>query len=201
MKSDKFIFVLNNEEEIVIKLHNQNDVIHCCYKAPIIFLQKSQELLLSKGDIQENMYILAALLNKALSNNLQLHSSITQDIGFLFNRDRNEEKPDLAYEKVERVSFWVGDKYKLWSYRVATWLYNDQAGNIIFEITPIYPQTFRNPAKDLDIDDYEAWMKTYKPVLIRIIPKDIARIWLAQANDILKLIEENIKMLQEKNQF
>jgi hypothetical protein len=200
MKLDKYIFSLNNTEKIIIRSQLE-DVIHCCYEASIFLCQDTEEILLSIDSVRMNMGWFSEALNKALSNNLQLHASITQDIGFLFNRDRNEEKPDLAYEKIERVNFWVGDKYKLWSYRVATWLYNDQAGNIILEITPIYPKTFRDPAKDLDIDDYEAWMKTYEPMLIRTISVDTARTWLAQANDILKQIEENIKMLQEKNQF
>ena len=198
-----FIFSLNDTECISITLHKPHDIIHCCYEIPLFFIKNKEKILLSKDSIRELIEIFNGLLKKALLNNLKLPASISTNIGYLFNKEINEEKPnsELQYEKCENGNSWVGWKYKIWSYLTATWIYNDELGNIILEITPVYPKTFRDPEEDLDIENYQNWMKSYAPILIRTIPRNIAENWLKQTENILEEIKANIKMLQEKNKF
>jgi hypothetical protein len=71
-------------------------------------------------------------------------------------------------------------------------------------MTPVYPWHF------YELDDaqqqknyipYEEWIKNYKPLLIRTIPKDVAEQWLNQAQEILKKIEENTPRLHTQEIF
>jgi len=192
-KNKNFIFYLNDTECISITLHKPHDIIHCCYEIPLFFMKNKEKILLSKDSIRELIEIFNGLLKKALLINLKLPASISTNIGYLFNKEINEEH--------ENENIWVGWKYKIWSYLTATWIYNDELGNIILEITPVYPKTFRDPEEDLDMQDYQNWMKSYNPILIRTIPRNIAETWLKQTEDILEEIKANVKMLQGKNKF
>ena len=142
-KNRKFIFSLNDTESISIKLNKPHDIIHCCYEIPLLFIKNKEKILLGKDSIRAFISSLNTHLQKALLNNLKLPSSITTNIGYLFNKEINEERPnsELQYEKCENGNSWAGWKYNLWSYLTATWMYNDDHGNIILEITPVYPKT------------------------------------------------------------
>src|SRR6185295_2879963 len=119
------------------------------------------------------------LLSKGLKNELQLHPSITEDIGYLKNimeKHNQQEFPDdkwtkssnLVYENDEYYSLWVGTQYLLWGHNdLKTWIYNDKTGNIILEVTPLYPDLFTEDKSTIKIS-YDVWIKSYKPFLIRI---------------------------------
>ena len=100
-----------------------------------------------------------------------------------------KNKPGFVYDKLERRDHWVGYRSLLWSHEVATWLYNDENGSIILEITPIFPGDFY----DEDKTSYNQWIQNYKPYLLRKLSKEVAQQWLDQADCLLKKIEENIK--------
>lgn len=200
MPLKKLTFLLPDKEKITVQ-SNPNDFIDTCYQAPIFWVDKSKEILLSLDSVRMNMGWFNEMLNQALLNQLKLPNSINKNIGYQSNQDINEDIFNIEYEKIENIKSWIGNRYKLWSYSVETWIYNDEQGNIILEITPVYPKTFRDPEEDLDIDDYQNWMKTYAPILIRTIPRDVAGTWLKQTEEILEEIKNNIKTLQEKKQF
>lgn len=200
MSLSNLTFFLTNTEKILIQ-HNTNDLIDICYEAPIFWVDTSKELLLSLDSVRMNIGWFNAMLHQALLHELKLPNSINQNIGYQYNQYINEDNPNIEYEKIETIKSWVGNRYKLWSYSVETWIYNDKLGNIILEITPVYPKTFRDPEEDLDIQDYQNWMKSYAPILIRTIPKNIAKNWLKQTEDILEEIKTNIKILQAKKEF
>lgn len=200
MPLSNLTFFLTNKEKILIQ-QDLNDLIDLCYESPIFWIDSSKELLLSHDSVRMNMGWFNGMLHQALLDKLKLPNSINQNIGYQYNRDINEDNPNIEYEKIETIKSWIGNRYKLWSNSVETWMYNDDHGNIILEITPVYPKTFRDPEEDLDMQDYQNWMKSYAPILIRTIPRNIAETWLKQTEDILEEIKANIKMLQEKNKF
>jgi len=192
MNSYEIIFTLTNKEKLIFKLDEPLNKVHCCYDVPIIFYHDNNQILLSTGSIHENIVTLHSLLTKALKNDLKLHKSITQDIGYLYNEEL-QGNPGLFYTKLEERDYWIGNNYLLWSHKFATWLYNDNDGNIILEITPIYPGIFIDPAETANGTTYEKWIEGYKPCFTQKIPLDIAENWLKQASSILKVIDENIK--------
>ncbi len=61
-----------------------------------------------------------------------------------------------------------------------TFLYNDEQGNIVLQISTVYPWFFRDPEKDKDSVDYDTWRPTYKIIYKAIISKDVVRQWIVQ---------------------
>jgi hypothetical protein len=197
-------FTINKTEQIVIQLNDPLSIIECCDEAPIVLMQDNICTFLVEDNIKFHLDIFTNLLTKSLNDELKLHSSIQKDIGFLYN-EQLQGKPGFIYEKLEKRNYWIGNQYNLWSPCIAkgnltTWIYNDIDGSIIFEITPIYPDSSGNPERAAKFIPYEQWIKKYKSYLIRIIPRDVAQQWLDQCNAILKQIEENIKRLRIKQE-
>jgi hypothetical protein len=189
-------------------LNEPYDQIDCCSDACIIFCYDKYKIKVASDTIKYNISGLEYLLTKALNKKLKLHKSITKDIGYLYNQNlravytkKTKTHSELTYKKVENIDVWAGEDYQLFCYDPATWLYNDNGDNIILEMTPVYPWHF------YELDDaqqqknyipYEEWIKNYKPLLIRTIPKDVVEQWLHQAQEILKKIEENIARLHKQ---
>lgn len=200
MNKNEIIFKLNDTEKIVVELEEELRNIDCCSEAPIVFLQDSKKVTLSKDSVRENMTILSNLLREALSNELQLHKSITEDIGYVYNQysdflwNKKSKAPNsFGYTQLEGRDIWAGNKYNVWNSALTSWIYNDIDGSIIFELTPMYPEDFFYTKKKPQKISYQEWIKGYAPYLIEKIPYNVAQKWLTQANAILEQIDENIK--------
>jgi len=195
MNKHELIFKLNDSEKIIIQATDPVDDLHCCYRAPIVFFENTTEYTILDDTISLAMRDFSRLLQKALHNKLKLHQSITKDLGYLSNED-TQEKPGLFYKKVEGYDRWIGMDYFLWGLggdnALSAWLYNDEKGSIIFEITPDYPWMFDDSKKNPGYMSYKKWIKTYKPCVVRKISQDVAEKWLEQAEYILKKMNENM---------
>jgi len=200
-------FALNNHEKFIINLDKLDDIIHCCYLSNVSLFINKEEIIIGKSIIIDLIEGLKNKLALALSNELKLHASIESYIGYYYNQYSNEENPNLFFKlgcNDREAKSWVGLIYLLWTtdsnikyQQYATWIYNDVYGNIIFEVTPIYPEGYVDQEDPAEVQAYQEWMETsYKPFFTRIIPMDVAIQWLDQANLILKTIDENTKMLQ-----
>ena len=213
MKHEIF-FNLSTTEKIRIECEDGIQDVHCCYWGHIFFIQEHHSYLLMHDTIMYCQQCFAGILKKVLANKLKLHSSmqlhgpLNKDIGFCFNESR-QSKPDLV-RKVEENGEgggWIGMKYMVWGSKVITWIYNDSDGNIIFELTPSFPgePTYKfddeppTPEEIANSAWYEEWIKSYKPILIRKIPREVAQQWLEQAEEILKTIEDNIARMSAEN--
>ena len=199
MEIYKVQFILDEKEKIVLESQDNFDELDCCYKGKITFQKNNINILLSEDVIRDAMENLNFLLKKSLNKELYLHKSITQDIGFTYNQYSNDlRKDDLSlmnnfmYNELGKDKIWVWDKHYLWAGNFVTWIYNDNDGNIILEITPLYPY-FDDEKKNTFYISYDEWIKNYKPYLIRKIPMEIARQWLTQANEIIQRINANIE--------
>jgi hypothetical protein len=197
MNIHNIIFKINDTEKIIIELKEPLDNVDCCYQECINFYKGNKNLCnFSTDTIRYNLKELASLLSQALENKLQLHKSITKDIGYLAN-EADQEKLGISYIN----HLWVGRRYALFGGNLNektylySWIYNDKDSNIIFEITPKYKWHFSEPKKGESYIPYEEWIKTYKPFLIRKIPVEVACQWLDQATSILNKIEENMAKL------
>lgn len=186
-------------------------VAHCCDHVKVYFVSGHKELELvysSSGDALEQ---LSSRLAKVIDNKLQLHESIVKNLGFMEN-EYDYEYPahihnSMFYQipyKQSEGTYWIGQDYKVWSVTgyadpfTATWLYNDVEGNIIFEITPLYRWSFReDEPEDPDFVTYEEFMKSYKPIIRRIIPRTIAQVWLKRAIRWYKIFYKNEQISNE----
>lgn len=195
MNDFNIVFKINNAEDIIIELNEALENVHCCYNADTFYINNLYKTSIASDFIRYSLEILKGLLAKALKNKLKLHRSITNDIGYLYNEEL-QDKPGLFYKtSKEGRKFWVGESYSLWNSSLDSWIYNDERGNIIFEITPKYPWNYVEPKENEHYIPYEEWIKSYKPFLIRKIPIEVARQWLDQATSVLNKIEENMARL------
>jgi hypothetical protein len=202
MKNNEIVFALSDTEKIVLELEEPITKVHCCYDAPIAFFQGKKRTFLVHANVSYNIDYFYILLENALNKKLKLHKSITEDIGFLYN-ETTHQKNDSADNKIHKIEHWNENDYSLWSPCVKygnlqTWIYNNEAGDIIFEITPVYPYHYCDPEEEPNFIPYEEWMKDYKPFLIRTIPKDVAQQWLEQTKVLLKQITKNIKKREKE---
>ncbi len=187
------VLPIYDEEKLVIESPEIFNNTLCCMEGSIKFIVKNQELLLSKDAIYHDNERFRVALSRALYQNYQLHASINEDIGFLYN-EQLQNRPGLAYEKDKDGNHWVGYNNLLWANDSAAWLYTDKDGSIILEITPVYPGRY----DDILVDNnksipYDAWIQTYKPYCIIKLPREIARKWLWATDTLHRKIEENIK--------
>lgn len=92
----------------------------------------------------------------------------------------------------------MGYKYSLCGFRHRkTWLYNDKYGNIILEVNPSYDSLVKRRKRKVLFTQY---MKIkYKPILKRIISRDIAEKWIILAKNMLTLIQQQNSELNSKN--
>ncbi|MBV8660764.1 MAG: hypothetical protein JO129_01290 [Candidatus Dependentiae bacterium] len=189
-------FIINNHEKFIINIDCPDNIIHSCNFSKIDLVIKNDHIIIGKSIVDDYAQVLKNKLTLALSNELKLHPSIEKNIGYYWNQDLNEEKPDLFMIKGKEESYWVGGMHFLWAtdsskknQQYATWLYNDALGNIIFEVTPTYPDTFIDPEDPADVQAYQEWMeKKYKPFFTRIISRETAIQWLDQADMLLKIL-------------
>ena len=97
-----------------------------------------------------------------------LNSSIKNDIGFEWNLFFNDNtKTTKAYDYS-----WMSNDHKGIRPYYNSWLYNDKVGNIILEITPFYPWYYVNRRTCPERIPFKEWIKSYKPTVKTIIPKE-----------------------------
>jgi hypothetical protein len=111
-----------------------------------------------------------------------LDKAITHDLGFEWNQFyKGEQKSNEAFKY-----HWRSNDHKEIRPYYNSWLYNDENGNIIFEITPFYP--WHNTTKKTHPEkiSYKLWIKDYKPVVKTIIPKENLKQWIKQTDEFEK---------------
>ena len=193
----KLIFILDNNEHIELQYFCPSKELFSCTNIKIV-LKGEKNLILYDNFADGALSALKNLLTAALDCRLKKHSSITKNIGYLWNEEMHDS-PGLVYKKLEGRDHWVGLSNLLLSETRpgkdsgSSWLYNDDQCTIILEITPSYPWHFRDPKAGEKYITYEEYMKSYKPLLIRTIPRDKAQEWLTQTQQLSKIIEENEK--------
>lgn len=194
MNQHQIVFKLTDQIKIVIDAIVPLKAIHCCSEAKVFLVCNNQWRLFGEDSIKHHLEILKYQLQKALDNQLQLHPSITKDIGALYN-EYKQEIVEATYEKFNNnMNAWVGDRYELWGYGLFTaWLYNDIDESIVIEFSDIYPKIFIEcvpiPERSA-IAPFKQWMQTYKPYLTHTIPKKIGQQWLEKVKSILVVIEK-----------
>jgi hypothetical protein len=193
MSQHQLEFSINDTNKIIIDLAEPLGKVHCCYEVPILLIHENKTFDLGNYSVREYANDLKNIAKKIVANELQLHESITKDIGFLLN-EALQYKSGLFEVPNGSSTWWVGYQYCLsMCGKVALWFYSDTPdGRIIFEATPIFPFSYRNYDKDPNYISYRKWMKTYKPYFIAEASMSCIKQWIGQANIILEQIEKNI---------
>ena len=217
MYKHEVIFELSDVERLVVSGEHIDEQCCCCCDTPLSFCSNDICYGLETVNVKSCMAVFAEQLTKALENKLRLDKTIKQDIARLWNIEEYYfhnglgHVPEFKYEMTQGFSKpqWVGYKNAILSAMpsnaLGTWLYNDDEGNIIFEIAPIYPWFSYDPKTEPVPEGFipfEEFMKNYKPTLIRKIPVEVARKWAEQAKqasqDIYDLLARESEEYEKK---
>lgn len=196
--NNQIIFDLNKLERIVIDIDEPIQELNYYSQGVCFFVSNNDMYSMGKDTVRYNVQCLRNKIFKALNNQLQLHESITKDIGYLYNQDQ-QKRPGLIHDTDKDGESWVGYRYYLWGVNLITWIYNDKNGDIILEITPRFPgkpkyKWQKEPFSKEEIENfawYEEWIKQYQPFLTRTITRETAEKWAQQSKAILDIIENN----------
>ncbi|MBP9765135.1 hypothetical protein KBD08_02250 [Candidatus Babeliales bacterium] len=106
------------------------------------------------------------------------------DLGFQLNEYWQEKiniKDSLKYHFESNSHKQIRPYYN-------SWLYNNEHGDIVFEITPFYPWCGRTKKSNPEKIPYKIWIQDYKSVLKVIIPKENVATWIDQAAALKKTL-------------
>lgn len=157
-----------------------------------IYYQGSRKIYITYDCLSVLLQSLKHMLKQALQNKLQVNSSITKDLGYVWNYVCKQKLYGLVFDENDN---WVGESNLLWCSNRQTlhsgsaWLFNARDGNIVFEITPHYPFLNRNAKKNEQFISFESWIKRYKPHIVQVVSQKTVRTWLQQIDDVLQKIE------------
>lgn len=193
---DSITFKIDEDFCIQVQLPSPLGDIYRYEYAEILLEHKNGKLFVYSDDfvfygLDSFYYNLMSVIN----NEYNLHDSIKEDIGYMWNEYLNSSKTNRSkkffMKKVENYETWVGAGCILWSSKgCETWLYNKD-NKIFMHITPVYKWHFDEPKEGEEFVTYEKFMKSYKPYFIIEIKKTVAKRWFKKVKAIIKLIESN----------
>ena len=159
----------------------------CCDEIEAYFIDNRNQILCI-GQQSSGIFFEAFIKNlkKTIDGELQLHESIKDNLGFMWNENLQGKLGFFTVSTLDNSGkYWVGLDYEIWEAfgdknpHVSTWLYNDNQGNIIFEVTKTYKwSTQKDDRNDPEFMTYKKFMKDYQPLIHRVIPRDVAIQWL-----------------------
>ncbi len=175
--------------------------VYTCYDLEMYWVNNKQRLLIGQNDAGEIFFKLESMLSLALQQQLKLDPSIQKSLGYYWNEifaDRGA-LVDLVYEydPVCKYESWIGTKYYMictvypHNPTITTWIYNNEYGDIILEVTPMFVWAGDEVTTQEELNRYFAFLKDYKPILQQIIPQAIAQEWLEQAQKWYKVFYDN----------
>jgi len=194
---------LSNAE--YIKIINENNVDfsqldYCCDEVIGFFVnQENQQICIGEKLAGNFFEKFINRIKSAIHNQLPLHESITQNLGFMWNEDCQNDTKSPSERSIEISNrYEIILNYNIWFTYISknpmfsTWLYNDKNGNIIFEVTKDYPWSFfPDEPENHDFVTYEEFMKDYQSTIQRVIPREIAIEWLDQAMKAYRCLFDN----------
>lgn len=198
-------FSINKETKIIVPLQDPIEFLGPIYEENILLHNNNHTIVISNRTIYHDMLDLVDILKKALNNELPLHPSISQDIGYLYNYNHynSNDTSFVAHVFDTGIIRWIGYLYHLWesNCNFDSWIYNAPDGSIVFEITPFYPYMYCEPEEEPNYIPYEEWIKTYKPYFITTLSKETALEWIEQAEKIIWMVEFNEKRMQYRSKI
>ncbi|MGZ6251412.1 MAG: hypothetical protein ACXWL2_05250 [Candidatus Chromulinivorax sp.] len=195
MNNSIFTFKLTEHEKIIIKIDKYpEDIPYCFYEAHFYMIKNNHEILLSYDSLPSHVEAFIIALKEALKNKRQVDPDLFKNIGYYWNESINGADQEHPFNK----NYSILKKYTPWGAHTSTWIYNDEQGNIILEITPYYPHTFSDK---YSYQDFLTWIQNYKPLFKTIISRHVAQQWIEQAQQILDTIDENTQILHEQGKL
>lgn len=127
---------------------NPDEFIHAdecqfCTNIDIDYLDEKNNICIRFGnEMARDFYyyiVESDVFQKLLEGTKTLDKSITHDVGFEWNEYFADKRGPTEADQY----YWTGNSHKQIRPYYDGWLYNDEDGNIIFEITPFYPWFYK----------------------------------------------------------
>ncbi|MFC5700574.1 hypothetical protein ACFPVX_04700 [Cohnella faecalis] len=135
----------------------------------VIFKEKPNEVCIFIDTIQEAVTTIYRGLSKCVTNQMTLNSTL--DIGRVGEK-WNVWTNDLSDEVGEDEED-VYQEYWIWSSRdFQTWVYQKD-GKSYIELSPSYRWHYVEPIENEEVIPFEAFMKGYKPTVIKITSEQL----------------------------
>ena len=122
-------------------------------------------------------------IQKLIKNQMKLDKMTIGDPGVEWNK---YPKGIRGTEDTNKYHFF-GNSHKQIEPYFDGWMYNDENGNVIFEITPFYPWHGEKKKSNPDFISYKQFVKDYKPIIKTVIPKKSLKQWIDQAKKLKKM--------------
>lgn len=182
-------FIISDTEYLKINPENiDKDECEVCAKIDIDYVDEEKNICLRFGNeaLSDFCYTItkSGRVQNLIDGNMNLDKSITDDLGFEWNQFYEGLIKDT--DILEKYHF-VSNSHKQIKPYYNSWIYNDEYGNIIFEITPFYP--WHNTTKKTHPEkiSYKKWIKDYKPTIKTIISKKNLKQWIIQVKELEKI--------------
>lgn len=177
----------NHEYFAIIIPHKSIEELQMCERLTGFYrTQDGEEIsILNQCDcIEGELDAIIEKLTLALSNQLTIDKTLLPNIGY----QRNQWLHALKKGQPE----WCGSIYLCFSttHKIETFLYVEE-GSIYLEIIPLYPWFFGNKPKGLKKISFKEFLKNYKPYVRVIITRETAKQWLATAQLLRNIIDQN----------
>ncbi len=190
MNKKLLIFSLHDHVDIIMQFKNIIHEITIDDQSNFYLQYYNHRIFLTYDFFYNTVEKLKILLDVALHNNLQLPIDQNKDLGILWNELCNQHK-------FSELSF-IHDNYDfVYNYLIlnSTFVYNDKEGNIIFNVTKLYPFTNARKKRKRSYNYFLGWMESYKPIYKTIISPELAQTWLLQIQEILEIIDKNTESI------
>ncbi len=180
----KFIISDSQYINVVPEPMEDNECEVCAY-SDLYYIDKEKNISIRFGYTETNSFCYffgkyERTLDLINGKNL-LYKNIRKDLGFKFNQFHARFLQKQEYHKVMEYYFQDNSHKGILPY-FSSWLYNDKYGNVIFEISPIYPWfEEKNPESNPGFVAYSEFIKNYKIAVKVMIPKENLKKWIQQA--------------------
>ena len=178
-------FMISETEYIkIIPEHIGKDDCEVCAHCDIDYIDEEKNIIIRFGYNELSSFCYKVIeygfFQKLIDGKMALDSSITQDLGFEWNRFFKDCKQRT---KASDYHCWSNSHKQIRPY-YSSWMYNNKNGNIVFEITPFYPWHGETKKSNTNFITYKKFMKYYKPTVKTIIPRENLIKWIDQAKEL-----------------
>ncbi|MBP9765345.1 hypothetical protein KBD08_03335 [Candidatus Babeliales bacterium] len=183
-------FYISDTEWIAIQTRDLPlNFVYSCYDLDIVFHTANNQFIFGASDAGSFCSTIQYTIPKLLNSQLILPSRLQNNLGISNNNycmALTEDYTCLDYH-------FFGNSHIQQKPYFDSFLYNDEQGNIIFEITPQYPWNDKNE-EDINHPDfisYSQFLKNYHPTIIRTIDPKYLHQWIEQTHILEPLFEKN----------
>jgi len=197
------LLVLNIDQSVDLQVLTEvedNSFINLYNTYLSVHLRRGDELkCLSASGVGYDLYYIAERVESCLNLQRYIPAILGHnvDIGLLWHQ--HWQKIALAEDAGRPLPSWDWPGMELYFLQnkgsgfdsCLTWLYNDEHGQIVMQVSNAYPWFFKDaPSADLNIS-YDDWLPQYKILYKTIIPRDVAQEWVKGLHGLYARLELN----------